>query len=507
MIQLYLHIRHFKGGFHMNRNIFKILPILSLVFLLSFPNCDKSVQKPIEKSEIANELLQKLNMESLGIIFQVEPTDISVEPSENNRYLITFRNPYSIIESTFFKQLNINIPFDEDKIPVKIEEIIYKYGPKEKYLELVSFKGLTFEWSLLKSKENKNEKEKDQNKKDTPIEMTIYISLGNASFQNYNISPLLNITPRNPFELFKAMMEKNTSIKYNVENLDYGINIQEKENKTKFKIEAEKIEGIQEFLADVFMSLYFKSSKAPNLKKVLAQGYPLMNLTMIGSSFKLSIEQNDKLQGEGVAKKLDLNYFLKPNENKSYFIYGFDWDMEDLKLSIPGKKDIEKAGNIDKMKMKFALENLSAPFVDAYFNLISKSIELSANMDKEKLKQQQMKMGMSIATEFMKSQPRIRCSISPLKSYFGELEADINFKFLNLMAPPIGKAIIKVSNAKETIDKIKTTLSSETVKTLTSMANQYISIDDQGNGKIVFETKPDQPGKFFLNGKQLLKIP
>jgi hypothetical protein len=34
-------------------------------------------------------------------------------------------------------------------------------------------------------------------------------------------------------------------------------------------------------------------------------------------------------------------------------------------------------------------------------------------------------------------------------------------------------------------------------------AEKYVSIDGNGNGTITFETRPDQPGTFFLNGKPI----
>ena len=237
----------------------------------------------------------------------------------------------------------------------------------------------------------------------------------------------------------------------------------------------------------------------------MAKGKAIFDLRMSNSAVKLSIKENENELGSGTVDHMSFSYFLKPDETNSYFIYGFNWDMENMKVSVPGNKEIESAGNIQQLGMKFSLENLTAPFVESYFNLVKKNYEMSAVMDKEKLRQQQMAMGLTIASEFMKSKPVIKFSISPFKHYFGELEAELNFQFLNLMAPPVGKAVVKILKINEVLDKIagEKSLSQKTRDELLKLAKKYVSVDENGNGTLIFETRQDQPGIFFLNGEPI----
>jgi hypothetical protein len=209
--------------------------------------------------------------------------------------------------------------------------------------------------------------------------------------------------------------------------------------------------------------------------------------------------------GSGTVDHMSFSYFLKPNETNSFFTYGFNWDMENMNVSVPNRKEIELAGNIQQWGMKFSLENLSAAFVESYLVLVKKSYEMSSSMDKEKLRQQQMTMGLTIASEFMKSKPAIKFSVSPFKHYFGELEAELNFQFRNLMAPPVGKAVVNIPKINEILTKIEEeeSLPQKTREKLLKLAKKYIPVDENGNGILIFETRQDQPGIFFLNGKPI----
>ncbi|RPJ58778.1 MAG: hypothetical protein EHM12_07505, partial [Dehalococcoidia bacterium] len=72
----------------MIRNIFKALPVICLtILLLGFSNCGKPGETPVEKADIARELIQKFNAIPVGMTFKVEPTDTTVEPIGKDRYL------------------------------------------------------------------------------------------------------------------------------------------------------------------------------------------------------------------------------------------------------------------------------------------------------------------------------------------------------------------------------------------------------------------------------------
>jgi len=483
----------------MKRNISLSVMMLTVSFaLLVIPNCGKSRQTVKTDMEIAAELVQTLN-EVPGLTIKSEPGNMIVEPSEKNRYLITLKDPAIGLD---ISKLNLSIPIKDTKIPVKIKEVVFKYDPGEKYLHLVSIKELLLDWDLTGFVNTAVQAKDKRGLQD----MAIKISIGKAAFKNYDISPLLDAKTKDLMELVGEFLEKSQSPESVVEQITYELSFLSKEQKKiSILLEIEKIQTRQNALSDVFISLYKKGRELPDVSKVLMQGKALLDLQMSSSSVKLSVKENENVLGSGTVDHTSFSYFLKPDETNSFFIYGFTWDMKNLKLSVPNKKEIELAGDIDQMGMKFSLENLSAPFVRSYFDLVKKNYEMSAALDKEKLRQQQMTMGLTIASEFMKSKPVIKFSISPFKHHFGELEAKLNFQFLNLMAPPVGKAVVNIPEINEILTKIagEKSLSQKTREVLLKLAKQYVPVDENGNGALIFETRHDQPGTFFLNGKPI----
>lgn len=483
----------------MRRNIsISVMMISVSLALFLIPNCGKPRETAKTDMETAAELVQILNKVP-GLTIQAEPGNMIVEPTEKNRYLITLKDPAIGFD---ISKIKMGIPIKDTKIPVKIKEVVFKYAPAEKYLQLVSVTELFLGWDFSGFIQTAADA------KDKPglAGMTIKISMGKAAFKNYDISPLLNTKTKDLMELVGELLEKNQSSEAVAEHLTYDIGFLSKEQKKiSILLDIEKMESHQKALSDIFISLYKKERELPEVSKVLANGNALLDLAMTNSSLKLSVKENDHLWGSGTVDDMSFSYFLKPDETNSFFIYGFTWDMKNMKVIVPGNKEIELAGNINHWGMKFSLENLTASFVKSYFDLVKKNYEMSTAMDKEKMRQQQMMMGFAIASEFMKSKPAIKCSISPFKHHLGELAAELNFQFLNLMAPPVGKAVVNIPKINEILTRIKEeqSLSQKTREGLLKLAKKYVQVDENGNGAVTFETKQDQPGTFFLNGKPI----
>jgi hypothetical protein len=484
----------------MKRNISLIMKMLSVsaALLLLIPNCGEHRETVKTDTEIAAELVQTLN-EIPGFTIKVEPGNMIVEPSENNRYLITLKNPVIDIDISKF---NMSIPIKVTKIPVKMKEVVYQYGPEEKYLGMISIREFFMGWDFqdfLPTVGDAKDKSELQG-------MTFKLSMAKAEFKNYDISPLLDTKAKDLMELGGELLGRNQSLEATAENITYELGFLSKEKgKISILMDIEKMQSHQKALSDIFISLYKKGQKLPDVSKLLAKGKGLLDLKMDNSSVKLSVKENENELGSGTVDHMSFSYFLKPDETNSFFTYGFTWDIENMKVSVPNNKEIELAGNIQQWGMKFSLENLTAGFVESYLDLVKKSYEMSATLDKEKLKQQQMAMGLTIASEFMKSKPSIKFSISPFKHYFGELEAELNFQFLNLMAPPVGKAVVNIPKINEMLTKIEEEklFSQKIREELLKLAKKYVTVDENGNGRITFETRQDQPGTFFLNGKPI----
>jgi hypothetical protein len=484
----------------MKRNISLIMKMLSVssALLLLSPNCGKSQQTIETDMGIPAELVQTLN-EVPGLTIKSEPGNMIVEPSKKNHYFIALKDPTIVIDISKF---NIGIPNKDTKIPVKVKEIVYLYGPEEKYLGLVSVRELFLKWDFPGFIQTAG----DAKDKSGLLGMAIKLSIGKAVFKNYDISPLMAAKTKDIMELVGEILGRNQSSEAAAEHITYELGFLSKEKKKiSILLDIEKMESHQDALSDIFISLYKKGRELPGVSKVLSQGKALFDLKMSSSLVKLSVKENENAVGSGTVDKISFSNFFKPDETNSFFIYGFTWDMENMNVSVPNNKEIELAGNIHQWGMKFSLENLTASFVKSYLDLVKKNYEMSTVMDKEKLRQQQMAMGLTIASEFMKSKPAIKFSISPFNHYFGELEAELNFQFLNLMAPPVGKAVVNIHEINQILSKIskEKSLSQKTREGLLKLAKKYVMVDENGNGAITVETRQDQPGTFFLNGKPI----
>jgi len=208
----------------MKRNFFLSASMLAVSFaLLSISNCGKPRETAKTDMEVAAELVRTLN-EVPGLSIKSEPGNMIVEPSEKNRYLITFKDPAIGLD---ISKLNLGIPIKDAKIPVKIKEVVLKYDPDEKYLELVSIREFLLEWhltGLLSTAVQANDKKGLQG-------MTIKISIGKAAFQNHDISPLLEAKTKDLMELVGEFLEKSQTPESTAEQITYELSFLLKEQK------------------------------------------------------------------------------------------------------------------------------------------------------------------------------------------------------------------------------------------------------------------------------------
>jgi hypothetical protein len=433
---------------------------------------------------------------------KVEPANISVKTS-GERFLVTLKNPTMTFDTSILKSMSMGDQFKQIEIPITMEELTFLYGPEEKYLEAISVKGMVFEWDVSKLLE----KPLEPGTPPSAFRMDLKFSAENISYKNYNVSALLTYEGKDLFELLGQYIKDNQSSEMSIDNFKYEVGFYTKEEKNiSILLEAEKMEGVTKAVSDVFISLYKKDAELPDFAKTLEQGTALLDVALKCSMLKISVKEEGKELGGGTLENTSLTYFLKPDETKSSFTYGSTWDVHNLSLSIPGHPQIERLGNIKDMKMAFALENLNPDFAKAYFELVKMSMSLSHAADKEKIRQQQMMMGMKIATEFIKSKPGIKLSLSPFKHTFGECTAEANFQVPSLMGP-VGKAEVKIPDVNGILNKIKEEqlFPAEAMPGIEQAIKNIIMIDDSGNGSLTFEIKAAQPGVYFLNGKPMGK--
>ena len=487
----------------MKNKSFTILLIMGIVSLfLITANCGKSEQKTDNKAamDAANQVLEALNKIPFGVTTTVDPANISAE-AKGDRFLVTFKNPAVTFDTSAYKSFSFGDQFKEMKIPMSFEELTYLYGPKDNYLEIVSATGFTFEMDMskmIKLPEGTEELPAD-------FTMKLKMEMGKMTFKGYNISAMLKYQGQDLLELLALFLKDNQSLESSVENFKYDIGFTTKDKKNmSILMEAEKIEGIQKSISDLILLLYKKDAESPDFNKALEEGNPIFDLSAKCTNLKISVKEEGNELGGGSLGNISFAYYLKPNDEKTAFNFGSVCDLKNLSLNIPGKKEIEQMGNIQEMGMKFALENISSEFGKAYFDLIKKSMEMRHSADKEQLQQQQAAMGMQIMGAFMQSKPVIKVSLSPFKHHFGELSAVAQFQVIGMMAP-VGKAEVKVMKVNDILSKLKeeNILPPEAAAGMEQTIKQFLIIDDNGDGSLTFETKADQPGKYFVNGKEM----
>ena len=198
---------------------------------------------------------------------------------------------------------------------------------------------------------------------------------------------------------------------------------------------------------------------------------------------------------------MDISYFVKPIEDNKAFRFGFNWDLGDLEVKGLKKKEMEALTSLIKMNLSFSLEGLSPEFIQGYFDLIR--LTQSFNISKDRVLQQQIGMkGIALLGNFMQSKPVVYLSISPFENKMGKIEAEGKFQFIR-MGPPVGKAIVKISNIDdiEKMLKAEKAIPDEKIEEIAQKLKGAFEIDKSGEGILTFEIKEEDTANFYLNGR------
>jgi hypothetical protein len=482
----------------MRKKFFFNLSIIITIICITLPFFNSC-----KKSGPASQLIDAFNKSPLTIKIDKDNAKTSVKPSGTNRFLVTFIDTPFTFDSASVKDLPIGNMFKTKKISLSCKEVTFLYGPNEKYLELISAKGFSFSMDSLKTTEKKEKQET------TPsLDSNIKLNIDSMSFKNYKISSILTYDGSDIMELLVKITAESQNQEYTVEKPVYEFNTPGDDKKNNSAtLEAEKIKFHQREVSPLFLSIYNKKeAPMPNFSNALQQGIALMDLNANVSNLKVSVKENGKELGSGSSVYSTIDYFLKPNESRSAYNFGINWDLKNLKLSVPGNQIIETAFDIHEIGFKFAIDNLSPDFISAYFELTRVAMEMNAADDKDKAQQQQaiMMSGMKIGTEFIKSKPAIKLSLSPLKHALGEMSGEALFQFPNLLGP-VGAASVKIPRVNDIMGKLKkeNLIPPDSIQGIEQFLKKLFVIDKKGDAVLSFETKQDQPGKYFLNGKSI----
>ncbi|MCP4158156.1 MAG: hypothetical protein GY757_61220 [bacterium] len=475
----------------MKKNVILSMLIVSLVFLVT--GCGKAGNDGDEN--YGQQIVDAFNKAPIGVTIKVAPADIVTNAVENNRYVITFKNPDIIFDTKVYEAFSMGDQIKAMKIPIPVKELTYLYGPKEKFLKMIEMKGMDFTWDASKLMVPGNKSEL----KGFP-QMNLKMTVGKMTSENYNISAIMNSKHKNIMEFIGQLMKDNRENVSTLEKMTYQFDFPIKEDKSfSVLLKAEKIKMLQDIAAEVFVALYKKDAPTPDFEKVLKENASLFGVDAHCSGVELIIKEGGELVGSGSIAEASFGYFLKANAAKTAFNFESTGQLKNLQLVAPKSRDAEILAAVKELKAKTSIENLSPAFAAAYFEFTKKSMTLTPNTDPEKIKQQQMIMGMNIGTAFVSSKPIIHISISPLDHSLGKLDIDGKFQFHG-MSVPAGKATVKIAKINELLKNLKENKLLTIGSIIAGAIENITVIDDNGDGSITFETKQDKPGKYFLNG-------
>lgn len=476
------------------------LGLVTLVLLTI--NCGKAREK--SKEQVAEQLLRFLNKQLPGSSYQVKPENRVVEPIGNNCYRITFKDftfntDLPGIVSTIFKIMYKNIDFPKVNI-ARIEEAVMTYDADKNDIRMHWLKNMKVEYELpeLPGNNPTSQLQGARLKK-------IHGNVGKITYKDLNVDTRMKTGKKdmpkigeNPFQGVLLPFDST------IENLKFGITVVTKqEDLISFFLEIEKMGNTETGPedADAFIYLLDKDAPPPDLNRTLKKGLAIVDVNFQVGRVKVSIEKNGTLWGSGAMDNVSYSLFLKPDDSGNRFKFGFGIEIKNLKLSIPGKEEIELLGNVKELRHDYSMENLSNKATLAFLKLFRNFFQLRA-LDHLSMREI-MFQAFHFQAEMYNSKPVIKFSISPLKHYFGGVEAKLHMRLPGLLAVPEGKMSVRLFKIDETLNKLKETnlLSPGVWKTILQILDKYTVREENGDASMTFELDPAYPGKYFLNGK------
>lgn len=484
----------------MKKNMLYGVMVVTLAICLLAPGCGKSDKGADIKvpDNAGGDLIKALNNTPLGIVLNVAPENIKLKP-EGKRFLVTFVNPDFSLDLSKYNDFlkGSGMSFKDEKLPVKMKEWVFRYGPEEKYLSMVSCSGLSADIDFLKYLNfPKGQKEIGPNDS-----MRLKFALGHLLFKK-EIDVGVLLEPGKPFDqLMLALMEKSTTNESELENLKYEVTADVKGKAFAFIVEADKITGRQQS-SKLYLSQILKAEyKVEEFDNLLKSGEPLLDLYAKASGLKMTVIEKDKVMGSGKLDSATFSYFVKPNEEKTAFRFGFNFDMNGMVLSSDKLPMLALFGDLKEFKMDFMLSPISAKVLAGYmkFNRNQKGLQSAKPEERAKI------MGEFFGTlqEFMAGKPSMDFSIAPLKHALGEIGLTGKLHVVGMGAPE-GKAELTIKDFNGMLERLKSgkLIPAEKADGIIALLKGFLTPDENGDVKASIEIK-DNGKSLYINGKKL----
>jgi hypothetical protein len=454
-----------------------------ILFLGLMSGCTQKL--PELSTEEVTELLANISESPLELKITADPSGISIEQGlKKSQYQITLTDPEVRFSTAIYKHMNLDLP--EVEVPLVMKQLVMLYRPSEKNLKLKSAQDIKCDLVLSELLADLD-----------PPGMTIHYQLDRAVFEGYDISSLIEAQDKSFQDVLTGFVSSNNKMNMNAqgfsmkfsgrgkqaETIDFSL----KSMETSFQAEPGlvmaflKNEGVDEIVS----GLLGKKVAAVDLKAVFE-----------GMDFELDSAKEKIKAG---FQKGGFSYSLVPSQNKDVFDFKSEWSMEGLNTEgMP--EQIEIFSRLNEMTFEFSVYSLSPGFMRAYFDLVKTAQSMNRAREAE-TQQEMMKKGPALAGEFIKTKPMVKVSISPLDHYLGKIEAYGEFQFIQ-MGPPIGKAEAIIQDISKMEQNIRQAFPPQRAQAFLKWIKQIFRVDDNGQGKMVFELKKQDPEYFYLNGEK-----
>lgn len=474
---------------------------LCLLLILSCGKGRAEIENVTVKDAV--QLLQRINAAPMGVEIAASQDKIAVEsvilPDGGDGFKISIKEPKVVFDTSVYRYFDPNIA--AEKIPIKMEELRFLYGPADDFLALDSIKRLEFDWDM--SRWVKNQLKQQQKAADAVPKLNMKVSLGEAKFQNYNYSALLKPGDENFFRLLVRMLEDNPHGASEIRQMriEFTAAGQDKKN-FEFTFSMDNLESRYRVKPDFIAAFFDESADLESIPRMLAGGFPFFEIYGKLSNFSYWVKMAEKELTVGNLGQTDFSYYLRPDESREFFDYGFFFNMKELRTTIPDDPVLELAANFRELNLNFSIGHLSPALIQSYIQLTRAGLSKELSDDQAR-RQALIARTMKIGGEFMKTKPVFKMSVLPWRHYLGELNAQGSFRFPGDRSWPAGMASVMIKKVDDVIKGVKRedSLSGQARKEITEILQKYFVKDDDGNGKLNFEIQPGTPGAFLLNGQ------
>jgi hypothetical protein len=487
----------------MKRNIVLFL-MLGLLLLLVL-SCGKGKRVKALMVQDVEALLQKINAAPLGLTIEAGTDQIVIQstllPDGSPGFGLTLKEPTVVFDTSVYRE--IMPEFEAETIPLHVEEIGFLYGPDDDFLALDSVKNLKLDWDMSRWIQNR-QKQRDQSG-DFDGVVKIRVSVAGMKFKNYNLSALLKSGAGTFSQLLARLIEDNPAVDSLLQQLQLEISAAEKGKRVgEIILSIDSLES-RNRIKPAFISTFFKEDvDLEKIPRLLAGGLPMFDVYGKMSNFSFWVTGVKKELMVGSLGQIDFSYYLKPDESREFFDYGFFFNVKELRTSIPDNKTVELATNFRELNLNFSLGHLSPALIQSYIMLTRTG--MSQQFPDDRARQQAViARSMKIGSEFMKTQPVFKISILPFRHFLGELNADGTFRFPGGRSWPTGKATVSILKIDDVMAGVRREdmLPAGVKQDLLKLMETHFIKDDKGTGTLTFEIQPGTPGTFLLNGQPI----